>query len=290
VVEAPGEKSLWSPEWSQAQALVVRNRVQVDGRLLGLFPHLQVVARMGTGLDNVDLQACRARGVKVVYAPGANAPAVAEMAVGLMLALARGFPQALRLGREGLWPRPAEFGCELRGKTLGILGYGRVGRELGRRARALGMRVLGFRRRPIAEEFVRQVGLEECLREAHFLAVLLPLSAETRRMVGRRELSLMKPESFLLALGRGGVVDEEALCEALESGHLAGAALDVFSREPPGEDPVFLRLRELPNVLLTPHLAGLTRESQRRLGYLLGCDLLRVLRGLPPRREARSSP
>jgi D-3-phosphoglycerate dehydrogenase len=152
------------------------------------------------------------------------------------------------------------------------------------------MKVLGFRRRPIEDGFVRQVGLEECLRESLFLAVLLPLTPETRGMIGRRELQKMRPGSFLLHLGRGGVVDEEALCEALEAGHLGGAALDVFSREPPGEDPVFLRLRRLPHVLFTPHLAGLTRESQRRMGYLLGCDLLRVLRGLPPRREARLSP
>ncbi len=289
VVQADG----WPPSGEGAEkvrAIVVRDRVRVDAPLLDLFPRLEAVARLGAGLDNIDLPACRTRGVRVVYAPGTNAPAVAEMALGLMIALARDFPRMWKSGKEGLWPRPAEWGEELRGKTLGILGYGRIGQELARRARALGMRTLGFRRHPAEDGLARPAELEECLRRSFFLTVLLPRTAGTWGMIGRRELLLMKPGSFLLVLGRGGVVDEEALLELLEAGHLGGAALDVFSREPPGDDPVFLRLRRLPNVIFTPHVAGLTRQAQRRLGYLLGCDLLRLLRGRPPRREARSSP
>lgn len=268
-----------------ADALVVRNETRVDGRLLAAAPRLRVVGRLGSGLDNVDVEAARRRGVTVVYAPEAHADSVAEHALALLLALARRIPAADRHVRAGGWDRVAYQGTELRGKTLAVLGFGRVGRRVAVLARGLGMRVLAHHpRKPPdhpdwAAAGAEPVGLRELFAAADALSIHLPLTPATRRFVDARRLAWLRPGALLVNTGRGEVLDERALLVALRSGRLGGAALDVRRREPPPRpDP----LARLPNVILTPHVAGLTQEAQRRVACQVAADVLRVLRGEPP--------
>ncbi|MGE5590159.1 MAG: hydroxyacid dehydrogenase [Bacillota bacterium] len=268
-----------------ARALVVRNQTRVTESLLAGAPRLEVVGRLGTGLDNIDVEACARHGVRVVYAPGASASAVAEMTLALALALAKGLPVAVRLGRTGTWSRSAYHGWELEGKTWGILGLGAVGMQVAHRASALGMRVIAHHpRRGRDDRTWRQCGAEptsrqEVLEQADVLSLHLPLTNETRLSVGAAELALMKPTAVLINTARGGILDEAALADALDAGRLAGAALDVRQEEPP---PPGDRLQSLENVILTPHLAGLTDEAQRRVCLGVAGDVLRVLAGETP--------
>jgi len=259
-----------------AAALIVRNRIRVDSALLEVAPHLRVVGRLGTGLDNVDQEALRARGVALVHAPGANAPGVAEYVLATLFHLARNLPRAAQGG-----DRLALGGFELAGKTLGLLGLGEVGLRVAHRAKALGMRVVGYDplRRPweaaLEVAGVEFLPLEEVLAEAQFLSLHAPLTPETRGIIGWEALARMRPGAYLINTARGELVDHHALCEALQSGLLAGAVLDVTDPEPlPLDHP----LRELENCLLTPHIAGLTRESQARVGERVVRGVLEVLR------------
>lgn len=271
---------------SQAEAIVVRNLTQVDRALFQAAHQLRVVGRLGVGLDNIDLDAARKAGVRVVYAPGANAIATAEFTLGLCLALARRLPDAIASARAGCWERGALAGSELAGRVLGVLGLGRTGTLLARSARALGMDVWSHHPRRLPDDVearhagARLVGFEELLRNADFVSLHLPLTAETQGLIGTRQLALFRPDAYLINTARGGLVDEIALARALQEGWLAGAALDVRSAEPPDQpDP----LAALPNVLLTPHIAGLTTESQRLTSTLVARDVLRVLQGRRPR-------
>jgi len=259
-----------------AAALIVRNRIRVDSALLEVAPRLRVVGRLGTGLDNVDQEALRARGVALVHAPGANAPGVAEYVLATLFHLARNLPRAAQGG-----DRLALGGFELAGKTLGLLGLGEVGLRVAHRAKALGMRVVGYDplRRPweaaLEVAGVEFLPLEEVLAEAQFLSLHAPLTPETRGIIGWEALARMRPGAYLINTARGELVDHHALCEALQSGLLAGAVLDVTDPEPlPLDHP----LRELENCLLTPHIAGLTRESQARVGERVVRGVLEVLR------------
>jgi phosphoglycerate dehydrogenase-like enzyme len=276
------EPNLWrDPEalrqaLAGATALIVRNRIRVDGALLEAAPRLRVVGRLGTGLDNVDQEALGARGVALVHAPGANAPGVAEYVLAALFHLARGLPRAAQ-GEDRL----ALGGFELAGKTLGLVGLGEVGLRVAHRAKTLGMRVVGYDplRRPweaaLEVAGVEFLPLEEVLAEAQFLSLHAPLTPETRGLVGREVLARMRPGAYLINTARGELVDHHALYEALRSGHLAGAILDVTDPEPlPPDHP----LRELENCLLTPHIAGLTRESQARVGERVVRGILEVLR------------
>jgi phosphoglycerate dehydrogenase-like enzyme len=276
------EPNLWrDPEalrqaLAGATALIVRNRIRVDGALLEAAPRLRVVGRLGTGLDNVDQEALGARGVALVHAPGANAPGVAEYVLAALFHLARGLPRAAQ-GKDRL----ALGGFELAGKTLGLVGLGEVGLRVAHRAKTLGMRVVGYDplRRPweaaLEVAGVEFLPLEEVLAEAQFLSLHAPLTPETRGLVGREVLARMRPGAYLINTARGELVDHHALYEALRSGHLAGAVLDVTDPEPlPPDHP----LRELENCLLTPHIAGLTRESQARVGERVVRGILEVLR------------
>ncbi|HEY8552842.1 MAG TPA: NAD(P)-dependent oxidoreductase [Thermaerobacter sp.] len=272
-----------------ADALVVRNQVRVDEELLAAAPRLRVVGRLGAGLDNVDGDAAARRGVTVVYAPGANARAVAEFVLAQMLALARRLPAAAAMGASGTWLRHALVGEELGGCTVGILGLGRIGEALVPLLHPLVAAVATFHPRRGPEDprwrrlGVRWMPLEDLLPWADYLVVLLPLRPETRGLLDGARLRRLKRGARLVVTGRGGVVDEEALAALLREGHLAGAALDVRALEPPGPcDP----LRELPGVLLTPHVAGLTVEAQARIAAQVAADVLRVLRGQPPRHAA----
>lgn len=259
-----------------AAALIVRNRIRVDSALLEVAPRLRVVGRLGTGLDNVDQEALRARGVALVHAPGANAPGVAEYVLATLFHLARNLPRAAQGG-----DRLALGGFELAGKTLGLLGLGEVGLRVAHRAKALGMRVVGYDplRRPweaaLEVAGVEFLPLEEVLAEAQFLSLHAPLTPETRGLIGWEALARIRPGAYLINTARGELVDHHALCEALQSGLLAGAVLDVTDPEPlPLDHP----LRELENCLLTPHIAGLTRESQARVGERVVRGVLEVLR------------
>lgn len=276
------EPNLWrDPEalrqaLAGATALIVRNRIRVDGALLEAAPRLRVVGRLGTGLDNVDQEALGARGVALVHAPGANAPGVAEYVLAALFHLARGLPRAAQ-GEDRL----ALGGFELAGKTLGLVGLGEVGLRVAHRAKTLGMRVVGYDplRRPweaaLEVAGVEFLPLEEVLAEAQFLSLHAPLTPETRGLVGREVLARMRPGAYLINTARGELVDHHALYEALRSGHLAGAVLDVTDPEPlPPDHP----LREIENCLLTPHIAGLTRESQARVGERVVRGILEVLR------------
>ncbi len=274
-------------------ALVVRNRTHVTAGLLDAAPHLRVVGRLGAGLDNIDLAAAGLRGVTVVYAPADNAVSAAEMAMALILALVKKITGASAHTHGGGWDREAWTGMELAGKTLGILGLGRIGRLVARRALAFDMAVAAFhpRRRPddpgIRSLGVRLLPLPDLLAAADILTVHLPLTPETAGLLDAAALARLKPGALLVNTGRGGVVEEDALAAALREGRLAGAALDVRAREPPGPgDP----LAGLPNVILTPHVAGLSHEAQERVAFTVARDVVRVLRGEPPLHPAPHQP
>lgn len=270
---------------ARVDALLVRNRVRVDRNLLGHGPRLRVIGRLGAGLDNIDREAVEERGIPVVYAPGAGARAVAEFVLAQMLALARHLVPAARMGAADEWDRQALVGTELAGTEVGILGLGRIGRELVPLLRPLVGAVSTFHPRrgpgdPLWPRLgVRWRALDELLAAADYLVVLLPLRPETRQLLDATRLERLKAGARLVVAGRGGVVDEAALARLLHSGRLAGAALDVRAVEPPGShDP----LRGLPGVVLTPHIAGLTAEAQDRVAAMVTADVLRVLAGTPP--------
>lgn len=270
-----------------AAALVVRNQTRVTGRLLQ-GTSLQAVGRVGVGLDNLDLTALRAAGVTVTWAPGSNATSVAEYVIGAMLTLARLFPQTSSKVHAGQWDRQSAIGFELQGRTLGIVGLGDIGSRVGRRAAALGMRLLASDpalapEAPILAELgVTLVPLPELLASADVVSLHTPLLPSTRGMIADETLALMKSGSYLINTARGGLVDESALARALREGRLAGAALDVRDPEPPGAND---QLAGLANVLLTPHIAGVTQESMRRACTHVSEDVLRVLSGQAPMSE-----
>lgn len=249
--------------------IVVRSATKVTKEVIDAGKKLKVIARAGAGLDNVDSDAAKERGIKVLNTPEAPSIAVAELAMGLMLAWARHIPRADAGMKQGKWLKSELMGTELRGKTLGIIGTGKIGREVGYRAKAFEMRILAY---DVVrnDEFVRETGceyvsLERLLSESDFVTVHIPLLPSTRHMIGRAQLELMKPTSVLVNTSRGEVVDEAALIDALKGGRIAGACLDVYSREPLVDSP----LASMPNVVLTPHIGASTREAQREAALLI---------------------
>jgi (S)-sulfolactate dehydrogenase len=256
-----------------ADALVVRNRTQVDSALLAGAPQLKVVGRLGVGLDNIDVDACTARGIEVIPATGANALAVAEYVIGTAMFLLRGIYSSSVAVARGDWPRTAlANGRELSGKTLGIVGFGGIGRLVGRLGRALGMRVIGSDPQVAATsdvwslEGAQHRELDALLAEADVVTLHVPLVDATRHLIDAARLAQMKQGAILINTARGGVVEESAVAAALESGRLGGAALDVFEREPLAAGS---SLAGCPNLLLTPHVAGLTAESNARVSTLI---------------------
>lgn len=241
----------------------------VTARVLEAGP-LRVVVKFGSGMDNIDVAAAEERGVKVSSTPGANARSVAELAAALLLALARNVAQHDRSVRGGSWQRLT--GVELAGKRLGIVGYGAIGRELARIARGLDLDVVAHD--PLVDEAdIPLLPLEEVLQTSDAVSLHVPLTAETRGLIGEAELAAMKPTAFLLNTARGGLVDEAALADALGSGGLAGAALDGFEEEPLGDSP----LRRLDNVVFSPHAGAATEEAVLRAAAQAVDQLLRDL-------------
>jgi D-3-phosphoglycerate dehydrogenase len=267
-VVAPTADSL-RRELADADALVVRSATRVTPDLLQAAPHLRVVGRAGAGVDNIDLEACTRRGVLVMNTPGSNAVSVAEHTFALLLALMRMVPRLDASVHAGRWEKGGALGSELRGKTLGLIGLGRVGFAVARRARGFEMRVLAYDPYVSAEvareEDVEITTLDELLARADCLSLHASLSSATEKIINRESLAKMKRGARLLNTARGELVDEAALAEALRSGHLAGAALDVFAQEP----PVGSALANLPNVIATPHVAGSTIEAQEEVGALV---------------------
>lgn len=265
------------------RGVMVRNMTLVDREFLDAAPRLRVVGRIGVGLDNLDLRGLSERGVVVCYPPEENAVSVSEHVFGLVLAFARQIPAADRSVREGRWQRSAFIGFELAGKTMGVLGLGRIGFRVAVRARAFGMPVLAYdpylvpQHPAVTETGTELVSLERVLREADVVTCHLPLTDETRGLLNAERLAWLKPTALVVNTSRGSVIDEAALYEALRAGAIAGAALDVREKEPPGESP----LHGLPNVVLTPHIASWTHESLRRVISTVAEDMDRVLSGSP---------
>ena len=278
LVDRPGELAA---VLGNADALIVRNRTRVNRELLAAGPSLKVVGRLGVGLDNIDVTACEERGIEVIPASGANALAVAEYVIGAAMFLLRGAYASSAAVAEGKWPRaPLSNGRELAGKTLGVVGFGGIGRLTGRLGRTLGMRVIGFDAQiaPYArlwsDEATAAYGLDALLAEADVVTLHVPLTEATRHLIDAARLGQMKPGAILINTARGGVVDESAVAAALRSGRLGGAALDVFEQEPlPSGSP----LAGCPNLLLTPHIAGITSESNTRVSALIADKVIAAL-------------
>lgn len=269
-------------EAAQCDAIVVRNRTQVRAQLLQALGRCRVVGRLGVGLDNIDVAACEARGMRVIPATGANAHSVAEYVIGTAMLLMRGAYAASGEVAAGRWPRNAlSNGRELAGKTLGLVGFGSIGQLTARLARAMGMRVIAFDAALQQDSAVfdaQHVGwaaLDDLVAQADVVSLHVPLVDSTRNMFDSHRLAAMKAGAVLINTSRGGIVDEPALAACLRSGHLGGAALDVFAQEPLPASPHF---EGCPNLLLTPHIAGLTRESNDRVSTLIAARVLEALR------------
>jgi len=249
--------------YHEYDAVVVRGNVRVKPVAPGC--RLRAVVRAGSGLDNIAVAELDRIGVKVYNTPDAVAESVGELAVALMLSLARGVVRSASALSRGEWIKHGVLGAELMGKTLGIIGFGRIGRVVARIARGIGMKILvydvvEFAAEDLAGYGAEQVGLEELLARSDFVTIHVPLKEDTRLLIGERELKMMKPTAYLVNTSRGGVVDEQALKRALREGWIAGAALDVFSEEPPRD----LELLSIPNLIATPHIGAQTKEAQER--------------------------
>lgn len=257
--------------------LIVRSATKVTREVIGAAQNLKAIGRAGIGLDNIDLEAAKERGIKILNTPGATTISVAELTIGHMLALARHIPQATASLKSGKWEKKKFTGTELYGKTLGIIGVGKIGREVAKRASGMGMDLVGYDPY-IREADVRDLGLkllplEDLLQYADYITIHIPLTPETKRFLSEREFALMKAGARLVHCARGGVVDEKALYDALRGGKIAGAALDVFEEEPPKDSS----LLGLDNVIATPHLGASAREGQVRSGIEIAEKMIDAL-------------
>ena len=264
-------------------ALVVRSQTQVSAEIIQAGKKLQVIARAGVGIDNIDVDEATRRGTLVVNAPTANTISAAEHTIALMLALARNIPQANAVLKSGVWQRADFMGTEVRGKTLGIIGLGRVGSEVARRARGLEMKVIA--NDPyISVDYARNlqvelVSLKQLLKESDFITLHLTLTPSTKGLIGAKELALVKPTVRIINCARGGLIDEEALARAVKEKRVAGAAIDVFSTEPATKSILF----EEANIIVTPHLGASTTEAQIVAATDVAEQIIDVFEGRPAR-------
>jgi len=264
-------------------AVIVRGRTKITEEVLSAAKKLKVVGRMGVGVDNIDLKAAKAHGVTVVNAPVATTVSVAELTIGLMLSLIRCIPKANEGMKAGQWLKKELKGTELYQKTLGVIGFGHIGEEVGKRAMAFGMKIIACDPvRPPAEiEFAGAVpvSLEELFEKADMITMHIPHIPATHYLLNEEAFKLMKDGVRIICAARGGVIDQSALLAALESGKVAGAALDVFEKEPPGEDPLVMH----PNVICTPHIGAQTDEAQLRAGHDILSEVVAALEEEPLR-------
>ncbi|MEW6172979.1 MAG: phosphoglycerate dehydrogenase [Bacillota bacterium] len=273
---APEELMEIIPEYD---ALIVRSATRVTEAVLDKAKKLKIIGRAGVGVDNIDVKAATARGIIVANAPGGNTIAAAEHTVGMMLSLARNIPEASTRMKNGVWDKKSFVGVELRNKVLGVIGIGRIGSEVAKRAQAMEMEILAYDPY-ITEERAKDLGvrvvpLEALFREADFITVHMPMSKESYHLLDKAAFDKMKPGVRIINCARGGIVDENALYDALKEGKVAGAALDVFEKEPLTESPLF----SLPNVVVTPHLGASTVEAQLGVAEVIAEEILVALRG-----------
>ncbi len=260
-------------------ALVVRSRSQVTAEVIEAGTNLKVIGRAGVGVDNIDVDKASEKGIIVINAPHGNTISAAEHAIALLTSMARNVAEANLSVKRGEWDRSRYTGVELNNKTLGIIGVGRIGSEVARRARAMDMNIIGHDPYISGEQAdkigIEMVGLEELLQRSDFITLHLPLGSSTRHLIGEKEIAMMKTGARIINCARGGLIDEDALCSALQEGRVAGAALDVFEEEPPKN----CKLLELDNVIATPHLGALTREAQANVALQVSEQVVKALQG-----------
>jgi D-3-phosphoglycerate dehydrogenase / 2-oxoglutarate reductase len=263
--------------------LIVRGRTRVTAAVFEAASRLKVVGRAGVGVDNIDLEVAKKHSVIVVNAPTSTSIAVAELAFGLLLALAREIPRGDASMKQGNWIKKELEGVELSGKTLGVIGYGRIGTEVGRRAAAFGMNVVVYDPNVLEEELAHgdaePVSLQDLFAWSDFISLHLPLNVQTRDLIGPAGFSQMKDGVYIVSTARGGIIDEASLLDSLNTGKVAGAALDVFTTEPPG----LTELVSHPRVIATPHIGAQTAEAQSRAAEDIAAEVLAALRGKPLR-------
>jgi len=290
VLEKNGLKVTYEPEITPEQiaekignfeVVVVRSRTKMTRELVEKADKCQVIARVGVGLDNIDQESAKEKNIRVINAVEGAITAVAELVIGLMLSMAREIPRADREIRNGNWIKKELMGTELKGKYLGIVGLGNIGKRLGRLARALNMNIIGYDVMPIDDEFAKEVGLmkadlDTLLSSADYVSLHVPLLDSTHHLINAKKLKLMKNTARIINTSRGGVIDEEALYNSLNEGNLAGAALDVFEMEPATGN----KLTTLPNFVATPHMGAQTKEAQLLAANIIAEKIIQVLRGV----------
>jgi len=290
ILEKNGLKVTYEPEITPEQiaekignfqVVVVRGRTKLSRELIEKADKCKIIARVGVGLDNIDQEAAKEKNVRVINAVEGATTAVAELVIGLMLSMAREIPRADREIRNGNWIKKELMGSELKGKYLGIIGLGNIGKRLGRLARALNMNIIGYDVIPIDDEFSKEVGLmkadlDTLLSSADYVSFHVPLLDSTRHMINAEKLKMMKNTARIINTSRGGVIDEEALYNSLKDGSLAGAALDVFEVEPATEN----KLITLPNFIATPHIGAQTKEAQLLAANIIAEKIIQILRGV----------
>jgi len=290
VLEKNGLKVTYEPEITPEQiaekigsfqVVVVRSRTKMTRELIAKADKCKIIARVGIGLDNIDQDAAKEKNIRVINAVEGAITAVAELVIGLMLSMAREIPRADREIRNGNWIKKELMGSELKGKYLGIVGLGNIGKRLGRLARALNMNIIGYDVIPIDEEFSKEVGLmkadlDTLLTSAAYVSFYVPLLDSTHHMINAEKLKMMKNTARIINTLRGGVIDEEALYNSLNDGSLAGAALDVFEVEPATEN----KLITLPNFIATPHIGAQTKEAQLLAANIIAEKIIQILRGV----------
>ena len=264
-------------------ALIVRGQTRVTAALMDAAPKLKVVGRAGVGVDNIDLEAAKKRKITVVNAPASTTVAVAELTMGLIMAVARDIPRADATMKQGQWLKKEFEGVEVNGKTLGIIGFGRIGMDVARRAYAFGMNIIIYDPNVSEHELehgnAEPVSLQDLYAWSDFISLHLPLNVYTRDLIGPMAFSQMKDGVRIISTARGGIIDEAALLDALNSGKVAGAALDVFEKEPPG----LTDLVSHPGVIATPHIGAQTAEAQSRAAEDIASEVLSALQGKPLR-------
>lgn len=290
ILEKNGLQITYEPEITADQILekienfeviIVRSRTKITKDMIEKANKCQIIARVGVGLDNIDQAAAKEKNIRVINAVEGAMNAVAELVIGLMLSLAREIPRADREVRNGNWIKKELMGTELRGKYLGIIGLGNIGKRLGRLARALNMNIIGYDVVPIDEEFSSEVGLMKAdlgtlLSSSDYVSLHVPLLDSTKHLINAEKMNTMKNTSRIINTSRGGVIDEEALYEFLKDGKLGGAALDVFEVEPATSN----KLASLPNFISTPHMGAQTKEAQSLAANVIAEKIIQILRGV----------
>jgi D-3-phosphoglycerate dehydrogenase len=261
--------------------VIVRSRTIITKELIERAAKCKIIARVGVGLDNIDAEFAKTKNIRVINAVEGAMNAVAELVIGLMLALARDIPKADRELRDGKWIKKELMGTELAGKYLGIVGLGNIGKRLGRLARALNMNIIGYDVIPIDPEFSKEVGLikadlDTLLQSSDYVSLHVPLLDSTKNLINAQRIAKMKKTAKIINTSRGGTIDEEALYEALKSGNLGGAALDVFEKEP----AIGNKLASLPNFISTPHIGAQTKEAQSLAANVIAEKIIQILRGV----------